>query len=149
MLLLDLSVYMSNTGVSYRKQEPFASSWVHPWFFVGSVLPIFLVLCAVLLFVFTFIVLCCDVRYDFHIQTMFGSSLPPVVSRRARVYLRYMCLLCIVMSNTYCVVFFLCLSSFCAPYFAGFSGLSIFDSTFGIICVWLSVILILFSKMIF
>ena len=126
---------MSNTGVSYRKQEPFASTCVHLRFFVGSVLLTFLALCAVLLCVFTFIVPCCAVRYDFHIKTMFGSSFPPVVSRRARVYLRYMCLLCIVVSNTYCVVFFLCLSSFCAPYFAGFSGLSIFDSTFGIICV--------------
>ena len=27
--------------------------------------------------------LSCDVRYDFHMKTMFGSSLPPVVCRRA------------------------------------------------------------------
>ena len=27
----------------------------------------------------TFLVLRCDVRYSFHIQTMFDSSLPPVV----------------------------------------------------------------------
>jgi hypothetical protein len=85
-------VYMSNTGVSYRKQEPFANSWVHPRLFVGSVLLILLALCAVLLCVFTFTVPCCAVRYDFHIKTIFGSSFPPVVSRRARVYLRYMCL---------------------------------------------------------
>ena len=35
--------------------------------------------------VFTFWVPCCDVRYDFRIKTMFGSSLPPVVCRRAHV----------------------------------------------------------------
>jgi hypothetical protein len=33
-----------------------------------------------------------DVRYDFCIITMFGSSLPPVVCRRAVLYLRYLCL---------------------------------------------------------
>jgi len=33
------------------------------------------------LFVFMFVVLCYDVRYDFRIKTMFGSSFPPVVCR--------------------------------------------------------------------
>jgi hypothetical protein len=28
---------------------------------------------------------CCDVRYDFRVKTMFGSSLPPVVCRRAHL----------------------------------------------------------------
>ena len=46
------------------------------------------VCCAVLLCVFTFWVQCCDVRYDFRIQTMFGSSLPPVVCRRAHALFR-------------------------------------------------------------
>ena len=35
--------------------------------------------------VFTFWVPCSDVRYDFRIKMMFGSSSPPVVCRRARV----------------------------------------------------------------
>ena len=35
--------------------------------------------------VVTCFVLCCDVRYDFHIKTMFSSSLPPVVHMRAHV----------------------------------------------------------------
>ena len=61
-----------------RNCFPFASTWVHP-FFVGSVLLILLVFCIVLLCVFTFWVLCCD----FRIKTMFGSSLLPVVCRRA------------------------------------------------------------------
>ena len=42
-------------------------------------------------------VLCCDVTYDFPINTMFSSSLPPVVCRRVHV---------LFTSNTYCVVFF-------------------------------------------
>jgi hypothetical protein len=32
--------------------------------------------------VLTFCIPCCDVRYDSHMETMFGSSLPPVVCRR-------------------------------------------------------------------
>ena len=42
---------------------------------------IFLVFCVVLLCFVTFRVPCCDVR----IQTMFGSSFPPVVCRMAHV----------------------------------------------------------------
>jgi hypothetical protein len=34
--------------------------------------------------------------------------------------------LCIVVSNTYCVVFLFCLSSTSVPYVAGFSGLFLF-----------------------
>jgi hypothetical protein len=39
-----------------------------------------------------------DVRYDFHIKTMFGSSLPPVVCRRV-IYVNCVCLR-VVVSNT-------------------------------------------------
>jgi hypothetical protein len=41
--------------------------------------------CVVLLCVFTFGVQCCDVRYDFYIKTMFGSSLSSVLCMRAYV----------------------------------------------------------------
>jgi hypothetical protein len=41
--------------------------------------------CVFLLCFFTFRVSLCDVRYDFRIKTMFGSSLHPVVCRRAHV----------------------------------------------------------------
>ena len=41
--------------------------------------------CVVLLCVFIFRVPCCDVRYYFRMKTLFGSSLPPVVCRRAHV----------------------------------------------------------------
>ena len=50
---------------------------------------IVLVNCVVLLCVFTFRVSCCDVHYNFHIDTMFGLSLPPVVYREVH-YLRYL-----------------------------------------------------------
>jgi hypothetical protein len=36
---------------------------------------------------------CCDIRYDFRMERMFGSSLAPVVCRRAHMsFLRYLCL---------------------------------------------------------
>ena len=43
-----------------------------------------------------------------------------------------------MVSNTYCVVFLLCFSSFCVPYVASFSGLSIFDSpsVFSNVCLF-------------
>ena len=44
----------------------------------------------VLLCVVTFWVPCCHVRYDFHIKTVFGSSFPPVVCRRAYVFTLFM-----------------------------------------------------------
>jgi len=47
-----------------------------------------------------------------------------------RSYLRY---LRIVVSNTYCVVFLICLSSSSVPYAASFSGLLIFYCLFGIL----------------
>jgi uncharacterized membrane protein YesL len=98
---------------------------------VGSVLLIFLFVCVILLFVFTFYVLCCDVCYDFRIKTMFSSSLLPVVCRRAHVLFTLFVCWRIVVSNTYCEVFVLFVSSSCVPYVTGFSGLSIFDCPFG------------------
>jgi anti-sigma factor RsiW len=37
----------------------------------------------------------CDVRYDFRIKTMFGSSLLPVVGRRAHVLFTLFVFVCI------------------------------------------------------
>ena len=58
----------------------------------------------VLLYVFTFLVRCCDVRFEVRIKTMFDSSLPLVVCRRAhpRVSLGSVLLIYVV----FCVVFF-------------------------------------------
>ena len=41
--------------------------------------------------------------------------------------------LCIVVFNTYCVVFLFCFSSYCVPYAASFSVLYIFDCHFSIL----------------
>jgi hypothetical protein len=79
----DLTVYMSNTAGflsearnGYPSRAPKA---VHPMLFlVGSVLLVFLsFVCVILLCVFTFLVPCCDVRYDFRINTM--SLLPCLI----------------------------------------------------------------------
>jgi len=49
-------------------------------------------------------------------------------------YLRYWCLLgYVVVTDTYCVVCLFCFSSFCVPYAARFSGLSILGCPFGIL----------------
>jgi hypothetical protein len=39
----------------------------------------------VLLYVFTFLIPCCDVFYDFRIKMMFGSSFLRVICQRAHV----------------------------------------------------------------
>jgi hypothetical protein len=98
---------------------------------------IFLFFCVVLC-VFTFWVPCGDVRYNFHIKSMFDSSLPSVVCWRAQILFMllvfvwfvftFSCLLegsnlvyvisvylHLVVSNTYCVVFLFCLSSSMLP----------------------------------
>ena len=70
-----------------------------------SVAHFFSFICVVLLCVFMFWVLCCDVRYNFHVKTMFDSSLPPVVCRRAHVLFTLFAIcvcLRIVVFNTYC-----------------------------------------------
>ena len=48
-------------------------------------------------------------------------------------YLHYLCLLSYIG-----VVFLLCFSSYCVPYVISFSGLSIFEDTFGILLRLLS-----------
>ena len=96
-----------------------------------SLLPIFygfrvaLYVILFLLCVFTFSVPCCDLRYDFRIKKMFGSSLP--LAGGLVSCIRYLCLRIVHMvSNPYCVVFLLCFSWSCVPYVTSFSGLSIF-----------------------
>ena len=88
---------MSNTEGVLLKAEELLTLREHQtsplvFFFVGSVLLILLVFYVVLLCVFTLLVPCCDVGYDFRIKTMFGSSLPLVVCRRAHVLLCFVCM---------------------------------------------------------
>jgi hypothetical protein len=85
--------------------------------------------CIVLLCVFTFWVLCCDVRYDFCIKKIFGLSLPPVVVG----FVSYLRCLCAVVSDTCCFCFVCLHLVSCVPGVASFSGLSIFSCPFGIL----------------
>jgi hypothetical protein len=87
-----------------------------------------------LLCVFTFWVPCCDVRYDFRIKSMLGSSLPPVVYRGGSCLIYVICALLahVGVKHILCCVF-VWFSSICVPCAASFSGLSIFDWPFGII----------------
>ena len=75
----------------------------------------------------------CDVRYDFRITTMFSSSLPTVVCRRAHVLFTLFALFAnIGVQYILCFVFvFFSLS--CLSYVASFSGLSMYDCTLGIL----------------
>ena len=75
-----------------------ASIWVHPRFLVGLVL----FLCCPILF--TFWVPCCDVRYDFRIKTMFGSSLTAVICRRVHVLFTLFVFVCVQWCLTHIVL---------------------------------------------
>ena len=75
-----------------------------------------------------------DFGYNFRKKEMFGSSLPAVVCRKANaLFTLFVFVLHIVVSNTYCVVFLLCLSTSCIRCVASFSGLSIVDCPFGVL----------------
>ena len=76
---------------------------------------------------------CSDVHYVYLMRTMFRSSLPPVVCGCAHVYYVIHGWLCIVVFNTYFVVFLFCFSSPYVPYVASFSGLSIVDCPFRVL----------------
>jgi len=91
-------------------------------------------LCALEVFFFTLRVPCCDVRYNFRIKTMFVSSLPPVICRRAHVLFTLFDLVCVLWCPTHIVLCFcfVCIVS-CVPYVASFSGMSILDCSFGIL----------------
>jgi hypothetical protein len=68
--------YSVQYNFSIKTHDRFVSNWVHPQvFWWGPCCSSFLFFCVVLFRVFTFWVSCCD----FRINTMFGSSLPPVV----------------------------------------------------------------------
>ena len=76
----------------YKKQEQLflREHLSSPRFFGWVTVTHLLVFCSVLLCIFTFWVPCWDVCYDFCIKPMFGTSLPPVVCRKAHVCLRLM-----------------------------------------------------------
>jgi hypothetical protein len=82
--------------------------------------------CVVLLCVVTFWVTWCDVRYDFRVKTMFGSSLQLCVGG-FMFYLRLLCLFgySVVQHILCCVVLLFCFSSYCVLYVASISGFPI------------------------
>ena len=96
-------------NISYLCEKCFI--WTSPCFLLGSVLFIFLVFCVVLLCFFTFLVPCCEDRYALRITTMFGSSLPAVVCRRANVLFTLFMIDCAQWCPTHIVLcfFFVCL----------------------------------------
>jgi hypothetical protein len=87
VLLPDLTLYMSNMVHTLWTPE------FTPCFLVGFVFLIFLVFCVVLLCVFTFLVPCCDVRYDFHIKNnVWFVFTPKLFVGGLMSYLCYLCL---------------------------------------------------------
>ena len=76
---------------------------------------------------------CCDVRYDFRINTMIGSSLPQLFVGGLMSSLRYLCLFVYsgVRHILWCVFCFVCLRRVSyVPNVVSFSGLSILVASF-------------------
>jgi hypothetical protein len=72
--------------VSYKKQELMTLSKYEFTPVLGEIRVTYLLsFFRELLYLITFLVLCCDVCYDFHIKTMLDSFLPLVVFRRVNV----------------------------------------------------------------
>ena len=98
---LPIIISMSDLNLRYpeirakisKRYEFYETTRIRGRFYGWSVLLIFLVFCVVLLCVFW--VSYCDVRYDFRIKTMFGSSLPAVVCRRAHVLFTLFVFVCV------------------------------------------------------
>ena len=87
----------------------------------------------VLICVITFLVPCCDVRYDIRMKTMFSSSLLPVVCRRAHVLFTLFVFVFVKWCQSHIVLCFWFGLVSCVPYNACFSGLSLFDCHFAIL----------------
>ena len=79
-----------------------------------------------------FCIQCYDVCYGFHMDTMFGLSLPSAVCRRDHVLFTYVVCVClhVTESGSCWVVSMLCISLSCVPCVANLSGLPIFDFPF-------------------
>jgi hypothetical protein len=103
---------------------------------VGPVLLIFLIflVCVILLYVVTFSVPSCDVRYDFRIKRCSVRLYLQLFVGGLMSYLRYVCLFaCDGVQHIVCCGFFCLRLVSCVPNFASFSRLSIFDCPFGIL----------------
>ena len=107
---------------------PFANIWVHPGFFVESVLLVFLVFCVVLLYILSSM-LWCPLRFPH--KTMFVYVLCMVASNSycGVCFVLFVFVLCMVVSNSYCgvlpvlFVLVLCMmvsNSYCGVFFVLF-----------------------------
>jgi hypothetical protein len=86
--------------VSYKKQELMTLREYELTSVLGEIRVVYLLsFLRVLLYLVTFFVLWCDVRYDFLIKTFSHSVLLPVVCRRVNVMLCFCVCFRIVMSN--------------------------------------------------
>ena len=130
--LLKINLYMSNTASILYKTEPAYPS-LAPEFTLGFWWgPVFTCLCCPIMCLYVLSsVLWCLLRFPFKtdVQCVFTSSC--LLAGVCHIYVICICLR-IVLSNTYCVVFWLCFSSSCVLYVASFSRLSFFDCPFGI-----------------
>ena len=92
---VSVSLWSDVNGLNYSKtHSPFISSCLQQ----GSCLTVLFMYSGVqhvvISYVFTFLVPCCDVRYDFRIKTMFGLIFTLVVFRMARVLVMLFGLFC-------------------------------------------------------
>ena len=81
--------------MSYKKQQLLTLRELLSSFPLFVCVAHHLVVCVVLLCVLTFLVPCCDVRYDFRIKTMFVSSLSPVVRMMDHVLFTLIVFVCV------------------------------------------------------
>jgi hypothetical protein len=77
-------------------------------------------------------VLWCPLRFSNKTDVRFVFTSGCLWEGSCLIHIICVCL-CIVVSNTYCVMFLICFSSSCVPYVASFSRLSILDCPFGIL----------------
>ena len=90
--------------------------------------------CVALLCVFTFWVSSCNVCYTFRIQTMFGSSLPPVNVVCRRAHILFTLFMGVFFAYSGIVLFLFCFSLSCVPNILPVSlDYSFFYCSFGIL----------------
>jgi hypothetical protein len=117
--------------VSYKKQELFTLREHLRVFWWGPCCSYFLfcLCCTIMCLYVLSSVLWCPLRFSHENDVRFVFT--SVVCRRAHVLFTFV--LCIVVSNTYCVVFLFCFSLSCVTYVASFCGLFFFDCPIGIL----------------
>ena len=107
--------------LSYKKtlREQLKSPPVY-FYIISLLLNLLVFFCVVLLSVLMFWVPWCDVRYDFRMKTVFDSSLPPVVCKRAHVLFTLFVFVCYsgVQHMLCCVfvLFFFVLCTLCCQF---------------------------------